>query len=705
MSALHSDDLASSGLDYDFLSKKGLVRAISAADLKKKLKIDDAISGLEYIYTPTYSRYKIYRKPLSGFAAKAKDTRPKYIQPEDSTNHLYVPPLTDWDTVLEDATQTIAITEGEKKTIALNLRGIPCVGLGGVNSLGNRKKGQMVLPELKEYVTGGRNVLIIFDIDEGFTTMKPEVARAALTLANLILELGGNPKIVTLPSDGTKKCAVDDWLQTHDLSSMALYLEIVRFAKPLDTAVLLYREAEKYVYIQDSNALGRIDTREAVMVADYRVSSGNQQVITQELTLKRVKGGGMVPAVDLAVRTLSDAFLKWPSRPSAKATNYEPGTTHYLTKKGEFNQWKGWAQDPTQYLDKITEHDVAPLWNAFRALYREDSETMWNWFMYPIAKPGAKMVIIPVIQSEKEGVGKSSIPSFFTKFVYGEGVGTPSNATTLNAMSLKDGRLEFMIRKQFLFLDDANDIHGNDVEALLKNLSTTDAVRANPKYLRSYECKNIVNLGISTNRTMPFKVPETDRRLFFPHVSSDVLPKVWDDLHKWGRAGGGAKVVAYAQKLFDADAVDPYMRAPMTPKKELIIDIARSPFENFIHELAAAAKLGELRRVIFTGRELKLLAEMENEIRSSHDVGPATLSKAITAVDGRSYGGRVKINGVLETVYVLADYDKWSRSKALPVQLAKEIATHPLDKVRAPLPGRKVVGIESPPPKKKAAKF
>ena len=698
----HVEDLASSGLEFESLRKKGLVRVVSAADLKKKLKIDDAESGLEYIYNASYSRYKIYRKPLTGFAAKAKDSRPKYVQPENSTNHLYVPPLTDWDTVLEDAAQTIAITEGEKKTIALNLRGVPCVGLGGVNSLGNRKKGQMVLPELKEYVTGGRNVLIIFDIDEGYTTMKPEVSRAALILANLILELGGNPKIVTLPSDGAKKCAVDDWLQTHDLSSMSLYLEIVRFAKPLDTAMALYSEAEKYVYIQDSNALGRIDTREAVMVADYRVSSGNQQVIVQELTLKRVKGGGMVPAIDLAVRTLSDAFLKWPSRPAARATTYEPGTTHYLTKKGEFNQWKGWAQTAPE---KVVEADVAPLWNAFQALYREDALTMWNWFMYPIAKPGAKMVMIPVIQSEKEGVGKSSIPAFFTKFVYGEGVGTPSNASTLNAMSLRDGRLEFMIRKQFLFLDDANDIHGNDVEALLKNIATTDAVRANPKYLRSYECKNIVNLSITTNRTMPFKVPEVDRRLFFPYVSSDVLPKLWDELHKWGRAGGGGKVVAYAQQLFDADAIDPFMRAPMTEKKAHIVSLARGAFDNFIYELAAAAKLGELRRVVFTGRELKLLAEMENEIKSTHDVSTTILSRAVTAIDGLNYGGRVKVNGILETIYVLADTAKWNRAVALPAQIAKEISAHPLEKVRVPLAGRKVVGIDNPPAKKKAAKF
>ena len=54
--AAHIEDLAGSGLEFESLRKQGLVRVVSAADLKKKLKIDDALSGLEYIYTPTYSR-------------------------------------------------------------------------------------------------------------------------------------------------------------------------------------------------------------------------------------------------------------------------------------------------------------------------------------------------------------------------------------------------------------------------------------------------------------------------------------------------------------------------------------------------------------------------------------------------------------------------------------------------------------------------
>lgn len=693
---LIDEDFLGSGLDVTTLQKQGLVSPVTPDALRAVLPsltgTNGGVAFQYYKFSPqgvdpiAHHRYKVYWKPQTGFAAAAKDPRPKYIQPPDTPNHLYIPPLTDWATVMADSGQTVVLTEGEKKALALNLRGIPTVGLGGVSSIGNRKRGQLVIPELKELCAGGRSILVVFDIDEGYTTMRPEVARAALVLANLILELGGKPKIVTLPSDGTKKCAVDDWLKTHELEGLALYLELSRYAKPLDTALALYQEAEKYIYIMDSNALANVETREAVLVADYRVSSGNKQVVTQELVVRRQKGGGVEVGTEIVVRPLCEAFLRWGSRPTARSTTYAPGVAHYLTEKREFNQWKGWAQPAPE---RVTVDDVAPLWNAFQALYREDAEMMWNWFMYPIAVPGAKWVIIPVIQAEEEGIGKSSIPMFFAKFVYGEGQGSPNNATTLNAMSLKDGRLEFMVRKQFLFLDDANDIHGNDVEALLKNIATADSIRANPKYLRSYECKNTANLCITTNRTLPFKVASTDRRLFFPHTSTDVLPSVWHELHRWGREGGGGKIVAYAQQLFDCEAVNPNMKAPSTEKKEEMIGIARSPFEEFLHVLKDQAAAGVLSRVIFTGKELKVLAEMEGRVRSQHDVGPATLSRA-ARLAGVVKQGRAKYDGANETVYVFADHEYWA--KAGPQQMVRELKEVPLERVRLPRkPGKEKV--------------
>lgn len=696
-----AEDLSASGLSLESLKEH--IRPVKPEELKKifkdtgKFKSDSAVSaeplegGLEYTYyaitedgevAPTdYCRYKLYWGALKGFAAKAEDGRAKYLQKAGTVTHLYVPPQMDWSVVLANPEQPVCITEGEKKAIAMCERGIPGLGLGGVDAIGNRKRGQSALPELKQLCTGDRDILVVFDIDQGYTTMKPQVARAANTLAQLILEYGGVPKVVTLPSDGKKKCAVDDWLKTHELSGLTLYTELLEHAKTLDTAVALYAEAEKYIYIADSNCLGNVVTREPVLTMDYRVSSGNKQVVVQEVVMKRgVKGQPPVQGTELCVRTLSDAFLRWGSRPTARSTVYRPGVHHYLTPDGSFNQWKGWAQGEAE---EVSEDDMAPLWSTFVKFYREDALTMWNWFMYPIAKPGAKWVMVPVIQAMKEGIGKSSIPEFFCKFIYGEGIDSPNNATTLNAMSLRDGRLEFMVRKQFLFLDDANDLHGNDVEALIKNLATTSSVRANPKYLRSYDCPNIINLIITTNRVMPFKVPTTDRRLFFPYTAEDLPKSVWHDLHEWGRNGGGAKVVAYARKLFDVEACDPFMAAPMTEKKDQVIGIARHPFERFIVGLAAAANSGELGRVVFSAPELKAMAKLDGSVKDEFDIHNHMLHRAVELSGGRAYqGGKpVRVGNSTAAFYILSNKDVETWQERRPLELVREMEKWPIERL------------------------
>lgn len=672
----YEEDLEGSGLDAEFLKSRKFVSPVSAVQLAKEFpdRNTKGASGLAYTYysldgSPiAYTRYKIYWPPLTGFAAAAKDERPKYLQPAHSLNHLYIPPIHEWQKFL-GSKESLFITEGEKKTLAAQMRGLPCVGLGGVDSFSNRKKGQRDVEHLATLVKG-RNVFIVFDIDQGHTALKPEVAQAATRLADRILELGGKPFITTLPSDGKQKMALDDWLLTKpDADELELTLLLVDASHDYDAAALLYQEAARYVYIHNSNAMGSIQTREDVPVKDYRVSSGNRMVLMRQLAVDK-NGLAVFRPVPME---LGSAFLKWPSRPTAHGFTYAPGDPEYLTPNGYFNQWKGWAQAP---VEKVTEGDVAPLRDAFMALYGEDWQEMWNWFLYPIARPGVKQVMVPVIQSEIEGIGKSSIPAFFAKFVYGEGPGTPDNATTLTVHSLKQGRMEFAQRKQFLFLDDANDMHGQEIEALVKNLATTTSIRVDPKYVRSYNCPNVVNLCITTNRTMVFRLPESDRRFFFPRVNTTVLPKTWDALHKWGAAGGGAKVVAYAQQLFDADAVDPFRRAPMTHEKQLLVELARSDADHYLLDLLHMARDGKLNRVVCKMSELRMLLVADGIVEDVKHTNPWSIKKVISSSGGMMYRGAVKVGGKTEALYVLADAHKWlGRS---PKDLADEVSRCPL---------------------------
>ena len=695
-------DFESSGLNYEALVKQKLVKYVTPKDLAALFKdnlryIKDAsvqadpnTGAVAFQYyrldgtTLKYSRYKIYWGKLKGFtAAAAKEPRAKYLQDSGTSNHLYIPPIPDWEAILADSLLSVVVTEGEKKALALCSRGMPCLGLGGVSSIGNRKRGQQVLPELEEFCKGGRTIYIVFDVDKGFTVLKPEVARAAMTLANIALEYGGNPRIVTLPSEASQKMALDDWLLTHDLAGPEIALELSQYSKGIDTAQALYEEAERYVYIEDSNTLGRIDTRTAVQVPWYRTSSGLKQVVVQSLVMRRVKNSPPIPAFEQTVQKLSEAFLTWPSRPTAKGTTYLPGEHHYLTERGEFNMWKGWAQQPPEDMDPDL---VNPAWEMFQKFYGECAEQMWNWFLYPIAKPGAKHVIVPVIQSHMEGIGKSTIPTFFAQYIYGSDKDSPNNATILNAMSLRDGgRLEYMVNKQFLFLDDANDLHGNDVEALIKNIATTTSVRANPKYVASYDCKNYANLVISTNRTLPFKPSSQDRRLYLPDTAEDIDREEWKAFMEWGKKeNGGGKLIAYAQQHYDVEAYDPYQPAPMTARKEHLVGIARHPFEAFILGMRQIFLEGGLRRTVFTGHELKLLAERDGAVKESFEVHNYLLSRSITEAGGCVLNGGkpIRINNGTTMCYALDSNEALRHIR--PKEISDRIAEVALENIYAP---------------------
>lgn len=697
------DDLSASGLDLPSLSK--FVKPLQPKDIATVFKSSPAfaenvavsgppIGGLAFQYhdidedgdiTPAkYHRYKIYWPPLSGFAAKTKDRRPKYLQPPDTPVKLYIPPTIDWKEFMRNPSISLAIVEGEKKALALAARGVACVAVGGVYNTGNRKRGEAVLPELRLLSKGSRTVYVVFDVDEGNTTMKPEVARAANILAERLLDFGAIPRIVTLPSDGSRKMAIDDWLLENSEYNLVQILQTFDTnAHSRDSAVLLYSEAEKYVYIGGTELVGQISNRELIARRGYLTDRCNVEVIVDETKLIRDKSSGMLmPHRVSVVRDLGEAFLRWPARPSATSIRYEPGVLEAITPDGAFNTWKGWAQPVPE---SVTEMDVEPLRKAFKFMYKEDWHAMWEWFMLPIAKPGIQQVIMPIIQSPKTGTGKSSIPVFFCNFVYGTGEDSPDNATILNSTSVKNQRMEFILNKQFVLIDDANDAD-RATQDMIKGLVTSGAQFIDAKYVKGANKRTRCCWCVTTNRELPFKIDDpNDRRLFLPATSEEQGPhigKFWQELHDWGRAGGGGKVVAYAQQLFDAEKVDPMRSAPMTPKKAEMVNLGRSFSENVILDLITQAKEGKLNRVLTTVKELREMLVSRQIIRDVSEIHGAVISSLLKVEGAERYkhgsSTQTYIGDSREVVYILAQHMKWRN--ASPTDIKNEFVKKPVIK-------------------------
>ena len=136
----------------------------------------------------------------------------KYESPREQPNRVYFSPGV--ARVIEDPTVEIAITEGEKKALAVTQFGPPCLGLVGVFGW-KVKNSEQLLPDLERIAWKCRVVTIVFDSD---VSVKPEIADAEARLAKQLANRGAVVRCVRLPNgppsnDGQPtKVGADDYL-------------------------------------------------------------------------------------------------------------------------------------------------------------------------------------------------------------------------------------------------------------------------------------------------------------------------------------------------------------------------------------------------------------------------------------------------------------------------------------------------------------
>lgn len=254
------DDLAHSGLVVDDLKVKPLEAAHKAA-----LQLEFGVEGYGIPY------FDWYGKAIPYYRAKLYDAPPnrKYRQPPETPNYVYfapgLRPLLD-KLLLEKKLQYIVLTEGEKKAARCIKAGIPCIGLGGVDSWKSRTiilpkdtalsqrsnksyaaklpSGSMLGESIDTLSIGLQDVIdfilehdipivIIFDSDDP-SGPKLEVRRAAAQLAFELRFRGTgikNIRTLALPNEAgkpTEKVGLDDYLQQSSKAPHELHEAILR---------------------------------------------------------------------------------------------------------------------------------------------------------------------------------------------------------------------------------------------------------------------------------------------------------------------------------------------------------------------------------------------------------------------------------------------------------------------------------------------
>ncbi|HXT60181.1 MAG TPA: phage/plasmid primase, P4 family, partial [Pirellulales bacterium] len=139
----------------------------------------------------------------------------KYESPKGQPNEVYIPAGT--FAALENPLAELFVTEGEKKSLAADQAGFPCIGLVGVYGW-KEGKHERLIPPLARIAWKGRKVFIAFDSD---LADKPEVQDAENRLAYHLGQLGAVVRCLRIPAgtpdvDGKPtKQGIDDFLVAH----------------------------------------------------------------------------------------------------------------------------------------------------------------------------------------------------------------------------------------------------------------------------------------------------------------------------------------------------------------------------------------------------------------------------------------------------------------------------------------------------------
>lgn len=207
----HLEDLRRSGLSDETIIDSGVYSAHSE-QIRELLGFGVIGNGLVIPYLnvedEAYVRVKLDQPGKGG----------KYRSRQGSKNRLYVPPILP-PGVLDDATKTLWITEGEKKALKGCQEGIPCIAVSGVWSWRTKDGDSSIpIPDLDTIEWNGRIVTIVFDSD---TAKNKQVAKAEAELARELAQRGAIVHSVRLPDSGDgQKVGLDDYLNEHAIEDL-----------------------------------------------------------------------------------------------------------------------------------------------------------------------------------------------------------------------------------------------------------------------------------------------------------------------------------------------------------------------------------------------------------------------------------------------------------------------------------------------------
>lgn len=227
----HQADLAGSGLSSETIEAAGIYSESDGrklAGITNRKKWDRKYgSALVFPFYDEAGAIVLHRVKPDNRPQRNGKPGPKYLSPSGATVRAYFPPGMNGE--LHDTTKDMALTEGEKKSLAIRQAGLACIGLTGVDCW-HTKKSSALLPDLARIEWKGRRVFIVFDSD---AAENENVATNERLLAGVLKNHGAEVKIVRIPpGPNGEKVGIDDYLVANGPDSLWPLLEKAEDPEP-----------------------------------------------------------------------------------------------------------------------------------------------------------------------------------------------------------------------------------------------------------------------------------------------------------------------------------------------------------------------------------------------------------------------------------------------------------------------------------------
>jgi hypothetical protein len=296
-------------------------------------------------------------------------------------------------------------------------------------------------------------------------------------------------------------------------------------------------------------------------------------------------------------RTDINYFLtRWNKDPERRIVNKYVFKSAAECAKDEVSLFKGFYY---QSLTPCENPEAVAIFKDVVSAVCNDNEEIYNymikWFARMIQDPFHKPGVCPILINKKQGTGKDTV-CLWIKKIMGNHVGHYQNDEDL--FEKHDTRKEGGV---MMYLEEVGSGVCKSKSEALKSMITSDTVSINPKGEKCYSVPNVGNFIMTTNKSDPVRIENSDRR-FYPIEGSDrLLGKVdfWKSFYNRSQlqiAEPPAEWIYPVGKFLESICLTEFnvRDPPVNEYKNEIMTLSEDPVESFLKQWVGDLEINEL---------------------------------------------------------------------------------------------------------------